>query len=98
MKRKHAMPFGAEPLSSGGVRFRLWAPGVETVSLQLDGDNEHPMPAKGQGWFELSHPTAHAGSRYRFRLPDGLLVPDPVSRSNPDAVRKINRSSPRVSA
>ena len=86
MKRKHAMPFGAEPLSSGGVRFRLWAPGVETVSLQLDGDNEHPMPAKGQGWFELSHPTAHAGSRYRFRLPDGLLVPDPVSRSNPDDV------------
>ncbi|TRZ92219.1 MAG: malto-oligosyltrehalose trehalohydrolase, partial [Rhodocyclaceae bacterium] len=29
---------------------------------------------------------ARAGSRYQFRLPDGLLVPDPVSRFNPDDV------------
>ncbi|MBL0168592.1 MAG: malto-oligosyltrehalose trehalohydrolase [Propionivibrio sp.] len=85
MKRKHAMPFGAEPLSGGGVRFRLWAPG-DAVSLQLDDANELPMLTAGQGWFEFSHPTAHVGSRYRFRLPDGLLVPDPVSRSNPDDV------------
>lgn len=80
------MPFGAELIEGGGVRFRLWAPGVNAVSLQLDSHDDVDMLAKGQGWFELSHPTAHAGSRYLFRLPDGLLVPDPVSRSNPDDV------------
>jgi maltooligosyltrehalose trehalohydrolase len=37
MKRQHSMPFGAELLAEGGVRFRLWAPGVDAVGLQLDG-------------------------------------------------------------
>ena len=86
MKRKHAMPFGAELIDGGGVRFRLWAPGVDAVGLKLDEAAELPMLTAGQNWFELTHPTAHAGCRYRFRLPDGLLVPDPVSRSNPDDV------------
>ncbi|MBN9430041.1 MAG: malto-oligosyltrehalose trehalohydrolase [Burkholderiales bacterium] len=31
------MPFGAEPLPGGGVRFRLWAPGAASVTLQLGG-------------------------------------------------------------
>ena len=33
MKRKHAMPFGAELIDGGGVRFRLWAPGVDAAVL-----------------------------------------------------------------
>ncbi|HRD91696.1 MAG TPA: malto-oligosyltrehalose trehalohydrolase [Accumulibacter sp.] len=86
MKRQHSMPFGAEAVHGGGVRFRLWAPGVATITLQLDGDQELPMTAADGGWFELTVASAQAGSRYLFRLPDGLLVPDPVSRFNPDDI------------
>lgn len=90
MKRRHSMPFGAEPIEGGGVSFRLWAPGVEAVALRLDQARELPMMTPGAGWFELTVPTARAGSRYQFRLQsgpnEGLLVPDPVSRFNPDDV------------
>ncbi len=86
MKRQHSMPFGAEPLTGGGVRFRLWAPGVDAVGLQLEGAAELPMSAAAGGWFELTVAEAQAGNRYLFRLPDGLLVPDPASRFNPDDV------------
>ncbi|MFY9326933.1 MAG: malto-oligosyltrehalose trehalohydrolase [Georgfuchsia sp.] len=86
MNRLHAMPFGAELHSGGGVRFRLWAPGVEDVALQIDDGQALPMSAAAEGWFELTVPSAHAGCRYRFRLPDGLQVPDPASRFNPDDV------------
>lgn len=86
MKRHHIMPFGAHLLDAGGVRFRLWAPGVAAVVLHLDAAQELPMTAAESGWFELTVPTAHAGSRYSFRLPDGLLVPDPASRYNPEDI------------
>lgn len=86
MKRQHNMPFGAEVLDEGGVRFRLWAPGVDAVGLQLDGASELPMNAAAGGWFELTVAEAQAGNRYLFKLPDGLLVPDPASRFNPDDV------------
>ncbi|MBS1227243.1 MAG: malto-oligosyltrehalose trehalohydrolase [Proteobacteria bacterium] len=86
MKRAHRMPFGAEVIDRGGVRFRLWAPAVESLALRLDAEDEQAMTATGAGWFELRHPRAGAGSRYQFRLPDGLLVPDPASRFNPDDV------------
>jgi malto-oligosyltrehalose trehalohydrolase len=83
---RHEMPFGTQLLDTGGVRFRLWAPGVETVALVVDDSADIAMRAQGDGWFEYTHPDAHAGSRYRFHLPDGLLVPDPASRFNPDDV------------
>lgn len=86
MKRHHTMPFGASLLDAGGVLFRLWAPGVPDVALRLDDSQELPMASAGSGWFELTVPTAHAGTRYSFQLPDGLLVPDPASRYNPDDI------------
>jgi malto-oligosyltrehalose trehalohydrolase len=54
--------------------------------LRLEEAYELPMLADGTGWYELTVPTAGAGSRYQFCLPDGLLVPDPVARFNPDGV------------
>ncbi|MEO6423105.1 MAG: malto-oligosyltrehalose trehalohydrolase, partial [Candidatus Nitrotoga sp.] len=86
MKRNHMMPFGASLLDAGGVHFRLWAPGVAAVGLWLNETQELPLAAADSGWFELTVPTAHAGSRYRFKLPDGLLVPDPASRYNPEDI------------
>jgi len=79
----HAMPFGAAPVP-GGVRFRLWAPGVDSVTLVLgEGAAERRLamgPKTADGFFDLVTDAAGPGSRYRFALPDGLLVPDPASR------------------
>jgi malto-oligosyltrehalose trehalohydrolase len=44
------------------------------------------MSALGEGWYELSVNGAGAGTRYQFVLPDGLRVPDPASRFQPDDV------------
>ena len=82
------MPYGAQ-ITGQGVRFRLWAPSCEKVALCLaDGPRERmlPMGACGNGWFELTAPRTGAGTRYRFEVNDGLCVPDPASRFNPDDV------------
>jgi maltooligosyltrehalose trehalohydrolase len=89
MKRVHAMPFGSELLTTGGVRFRLWAPTARLVTLLLGTGAtaaEAPMRPVGDGWFELVAEAAGVGSRYRYRIDAGLCVPDPASRRNPDGV------------
>jgi len=88
MKRAHQMPFGAE-VGPGGVRFRVWAPSAHKMALELEGPGASriiPMAASEGGWFEITSADAHPGSRYRFVLEDGLRVPDPASRFNPDDV------------
>lgn len=85
---KHEMPFGAAVENGGAVRFRLWAPDSGRVGLLLDpggGEREFKMVPQTDGWFELTIAAA-AGYRYRFRLEDGLCVPDPASRWNPGDV------------
>lgn len=79
----HEMPFGAAVQGDGSVRFRLWAPSVPEVTLRLEGGPALPMTAVEGGWFECATDRARAGSRYRFALPDGLLVPDPAARFQP---------------
>jgi maltooligosyltrehalose trehalohydrolase len=86
MRYAHVMPFGASVLAGGGVRFTLWAPGVDLVVLEHGfeaADAAHPMTRSADGWHRLELPTAQAGDSYRFRLPGGLCVPDPASRCNP---------------
>src|SRR5918996_2041181 len=82
----HKMPFGAEVQPDGSVRFRLWAPGQEAISLVLDGKQVLPMQASEQGFFELATEAARPGSRYLYQLDDGMRVPDPVSRHQPEDV------------
>lgn len=85
----HRMPFGAELVPGGGVRFRLWAPDAKDVALHLEGSTVHDriaFPTATDGWYELLVPEAKAGSRYRFQIDGGLAVPDPASRFQPDDV------------
>ena len=87
MKHAHTMPFGAQLLDSGGVLFRYWAPGLDRIELEREAaGNALAMQARDDGWHELEVPEAAAGDRYGFKLPDGLRVPDPASRRNPDDV------------
>lgn len=85
------MPFGAMPLTHGGVRFRLWAPAARQVDLQLLGTGASapatlPMVPEAEGWFGLTTELAAAGSRYQFRIDTGALVPDPATRFQPEDV------------
>jgi malto-oligosyltrehalose trehalohydrolase len=82
--RRHAMPFGAEVLGDGGVRFRLWAPAAQEVSLVLDNQN-FPMQKRADGWFELTQ-NARPGTLYRYRIDGRQQVPDPASRFQPRSV------------
>lgn len=70
--------FGPAPLGPDRTLFRLWAPDVNTVTLELSGHEPVAMTARADGWFE--HAAAcGAGTRYRFGV-GALSVPDPASR------------------
>lgn len=79
----HAMPFGAELTPHDGVRFRLYAPSASHVDLVLDDGVPLPLRREADGFFACVDSRARPGSRYAFVV-DGLRVPDPASRFNPD--------------
>ncbi|MGF1615184.1 MAG: malto-oligosyltrehalose trehalohydrolase [Gammaproteobacteria bacterium] len=86
MKRSHRMPFGAEFLDDGQVRFRLWAPAASRVEVCLEdsaGERLLPMARTSDGWFEGVTGEAHGGSLYQYCLDGGQRVPDPASRFQP---------------
>jgi malto-oligosyltrehalose trehalohydrolase len=71
---------GASVLDDGRTRFRFWAPAQEIVSVAIEDGEILPMTRWPDGWFEAVG-SAPAGTRYRYRLSDGTLVPDPASRA-----------------
>jgi len=88
MDRKHSMPFGAEVLADGSVRFRLWAPSANSVDLCLEDGarGSYPLLPLDNGWFERISREARAGSLYRFQINHKTEVPDPASRFQPEDV------------
>ncbi|MFL5257833.1 MAG: malto-oligosyltrehalose trehalohydrolase [Rhodopila sp.] len=83
-KLASACRFGATRLDDGAVEFRLWAPAQETVSIAIEGGGVVPMRRSPDGWFAATAPVPD-GTRYHFRLADGLMVPDPASKAqSPD--------------
>ncbi|MGE7205691.1 malto-oligosyltrehalose trehalohydrolase [Sphingomonas sp. NPDC019816] len=71
--------WGPELLDNGKVRFRLWAPDRDGVTLEIDGGGSVAMESEADGWF-VAEAAGGAGTRYRFRLGADLAVPDPASR------------------
>ncbi len=86
LARIHRMPFGAEVLPEGGTRFRIFAPAADQMMLALAEREPFAMTANGDGWHECICEEAGAGTLYRYILPDGTKVPDPVSRFQPQDV------------
>ena len=69
-----------------GVVFNLWAPTAHSVEILEAGRLPRRMPRDSDGWHQLLSPTAHAGTRYQFRINEELVVPDPASFFQPDDV------------
>ncbi len=88
MNRSHAMPFGAEALTDGSVRFRLWAPAAKKVNVSFQGSSTEflPLVPLDDGWFEIITAKATVGSLYRYQINEEIEVPDPASRFQPHDV------------
>ena len=84
--RRRALPFGAAYTEGQGTRFRLFAPAVSEVRLAIEGREPLAMQTDGGGWYEQTVDDAGPGTRYRYVLPDGMEVPDPASRFQPEDV------------
>ena len=61
-------------------------PARTRVSLEIDEREPVHMARQPEGWHELITIGAHAGTRYRYVVADGLRVPDPASRFQPEDV------------
>jgi maltooligosyltrehalose trehalohydrolase len=77
--------YGATWLADAGVRFRVWAPELSSLSLQLSQGHAIAMHRDGED-FDLLVPEAQPGDDYSFLFEDGRLRPDPVSRFQPHGV------------
>jgi maltooligosyltrehalose trehalohydrolase len=87
MRFSHLLPFGAELLSDGGTRFRLWAPDATHVQLAIEGSERRiDLERQTGGWFEATTPVG-ADTRYRYRIDDEIDVQDPAARFAPDGLK-----------
>ncbi|QDY43793.1 malto-oligosyltrehalose trehalohydrolase [Candidatus Pantoea soli] len=77
--------WGAEILADGTVRFRLWAPGQQHITLRAEGQ-DHAMQSDADGWFSLTLDGLQHGAEYNYVLADGTVVPDPAARAQRDEV------------
>ncbi|HET8622365.1 MAG TPA: alpha-amylase family glycosyl hydrolase, partial [Gemmatimonadales bacterium] len=77
------LPIGAE-VRADGTHFRVWAPRHAHVDVVLETGGATPLSRSADGYFEGLVTDASAGTRYRFQLGGGTMVPDPASRFQPD--------------
>src|SRR4051794_3667374 len=80
---------GATGLSSGAVRWRLWAPKARQVDLVFLDDGHRrsvAMTPEEGGYFQHAESEAPDGWRYAYCLDGGPERPDPASLWQPDGV------------
>jgi maltooligosyltrehalose trehalohydrolase len=82
-------PFGAVPLSEGGVEFRVWAPSASLVTVRVRG-GEHELAPAGEG-VHAAEVAAEPGDDYLFVLDGERMLPDPCSRHQPEGIRGPSR-------
>ncbi len=71
---------GALPLPHGRTRFRLWAPSAPAdLALVIDGRVPIALQPDADGYAQVDV-NCPPGTRYRYRIGQDLLVPDPASR------------------
>jgi maltooligosyltrehalose trehalohydrolase len=80
----HETPFGAQLLDGNRTRFRLWAPDLERVTLEVDGQSI-AMDRDRDGVHTCTVDVG-AGATYQYRVSEDLAVPDPASRRQQEDV------------
>ncbi len=88
MEGKWQLDFGASMIGSDRVRFKVWAPAAQTVSVELvDQDRiAIPMQPTSEGYFEVTVEGVGLRARYRYLLDGKHARPDPASRFQPEGV------------
>ena len=87
-----AKAFGATFGPNGAVQFRFWAPRAGKVRVAIHSEERRgdavllEMSSVSEGFHELTVPQIKPGTRYEYVLEDGIRVPDPASRYQPDDV------------
>jgi 1,4-alpha-glucan branching enzyme/maltooligosyltrehalose trehalohydrolase len=70
----------------GATVFRLWAPLQDKVLLRIHGAEPVELNRTNDGWHSREVAGIGPGALYQFVLPDGLAVPDPASKFQPQDV------------
>jgi maltooligosyltrehalose trehalohydrolase len=81
-------PLGTTVLPGGRVRFRVWAPKPEALSVRLPS-GDHPLTPAGLGVWE-GELDAAPGQDY-WLIADGRRFPDPCTRWQPKGLRGPSR-------
>jgi len=88
MNKLWRLDTGANVVGPDRVRFKVWAPYVQKMAVELT-DRVGPaipmQPSEG-GYFDVILDGVRPGSRYRYLLEGKTGRPDPVSRFQPEGV------------
>lgn len=84
------LDLGATVLNPSTVRFRVWAPHADRVSVQVSEAREGPVALERgeRGYFESTVSGIGPGARYHYVLDGRTHRPDPASRWQPDGVHQ----------
>ena len=80
-----------EPGRPDAATWRVWAPKAGRVELVLDPDSTATriaMTPEDRGYHRAEAVGAQTGRRYAYSLDGGVLLPDPLSRWQPDGAHK----------
>jgi len=88
MEGKWRLDLGATVVGPERVRFKVWAPAVQVVSVEFADEKRPPvaMQPSSQGYFEATVEGIGQGARYRYLLDGRTRRPDPASRFQPEGV------------
>ncbi len=79
---------GATSQGQNAYSFRVWAPNVQSVELQIVSPQARcvPMAQEGRGYFQVTVENVPTNSLYLYRLDGKVERPDPASRYQPQGV------------
>jgi maltooligosyltrehalose trehalohydrolase len=93
-KSSWKLEIGAMVLGSDRVRFRVWAPRADSISVRIVSDEESRLVSlrrEERGYFSTVVDSVREGDRYLYLLDDGTERPDPASRFQPDGVHGLSQ-------
>lgn len=83
------LDIGATVLENDRVRFRVWAPRADGISVRIVSDTENRLVSlrrEERGYFSAVVDGVREGDHYLYLLGDGVERPDPASRFQPEGV------------